>query len=237
MTAEFDTVARWTAWVASDLGEDHAVPAGCRGSGSPSWLDWLIESLAITADDKMIDVGAGVGGPAAYAAQRVGVAPVLAEPDAGACEAARSLFGARVVRAAASALPFATARFDVAWCLGVLCTTPDDAAKLALLNELRRVATASGRLGLLVLVATTDSLPDLPTGNHFPTVQSLSGLLARAGLSVDDRVDASTRRRYRNRRRTGPAAPRRSRPSSCTATDRPRPSGPPMRRARASARW
>ena len=32
MTAEFGTVAEWTAEVASRLGPDYAIPAACRGS-------------------------------------------------------------------------------------------------------------------------------------------------------------------------------------------------------------
>lgn len=35
MSAEFDTVAEWTARVALDLGEDYFVPAGCRGAVAP----------------------------------------------------------------------------------------------------------------------------------------------------------------------------------------------------------
>ena len=35
MSAEFDTVADWTARVALDLGPDYRIPAGCRGSGNP----------------------------------------------------------------------------------------------------------------------------------------------------------------------------------------------------------
>ena len=47
--AEFDTVAEWTAQVAMDLGPDYYVPAGCRGSGSPAALDWLIDGMRLAA--------------------------------------------------------------------------------------------------------------------------------------------------------------------------------------------
>ena len=43
--AEFDTLAEWTAEVAADLGQNFYIPAGCRGSGSPAVLDWLIDQL------------------------------------------------------------------------------------------------------------------------------------------------------------------------------------------------
>jgi len=46
MAAEFGTVAEWTAQVASQLGPAYAIPAGCRGSGRPAALEWLLAGLA-----------------------------------------------------------------------------------------------------------------------------------------------------------------------------------------------
>ena len=105
MEAEFDTVAEWTALVAADLGPEYYIPAACRGSGQPAVLDWLLERLGPRSGEVMIDVGAGLGGPAAYAAHRTGVQPILAEPEPDACRAAAWLFGAPVLRADATALP------------------------------------------------------------------------------------------------------------------------------------
>src|SRR6185503_16101595 len=68
MEAEFDTVAEWTAQVAVDLGPEYYIPAACRGSGQPAALDWLLAGLHHRPGELMLDVGAGVGGPAAYAA-------------------------------------------------------------------------------------------------------------------------------------------------------------------------
>ena len=68
MEAEFDTVAEWTAEVATDLGPEYFVPAACRGSGQPMALDWLLAGLRAGPGDLLLDVGAGIGGPAAYAA-------------------------------------------------------------------------------------------------------------------------------------------------------------------------
>jgi hypothetical protein len=67
MEAEFDTVAEWTARVAADLGPEYYIAAACRGSGQPAILDWLLERLGPRPGQLMIDVGAGLGGPAAYA--------------------------------------------------------------------------------------------------------------------------------------------------------------------------
>ena len=149
MQAEFDTVAGWTADVALDLGPDYHLPAACRGSGSPSALRWLLDRLAPSSGDRMLDCGAGVGGPSAFARAETGIVPTLTDPEYGACRAARRLFDLPVVQARAP-LPFAAAAFDVAWSLGVLCTVRDQDGFMA---ELVRVLRPAGRLGLLVFVA------------------------------------------------------------------------------------
>jgi SAM-dependent methyltransferase len=182
MAAEFGTVAEWTAEVAVELGQDYYIPAACRGSGSPAALDWLIEHLDLVPGQTLLDCGAGVGGPAAYAAEQRSVRPVLAEPEAGACRGARTLFHHPVVRAAGSKLPLADETFDAAWALGVLCTMRE---QLELLTELRRAVRPDGRIGLLVFVVRAPG-GDQPEGNDFPSVASLKNLVARAELSIDD---------------------------------------------------
>jgi len=185
MKAEFDTVASWTADAALALGPEHFLPAGCRGSGSPGALRWLLDRLDLGPGDLLLDAGAGVGGPAAFAAAETGVRPVLSEPEVGACQASRRLFDLPVVQAA-SDLPFADASVDAVWSLGVLCTVPDQPRFLA---ELRRVLRPGGRLGLLVFVAS-GQLPEQPAGNNFPTRARLDALLDEAGLAVRDSASA-----------------------------------------------
>jgi SAM-dependent methyltransferase len=179
MDAEFDTVALWTADVALALGPGHHLPAGCRGSGTPAALDWLLENLSLMRGESVLDCGAGVGGPAAYLSQNSGARPILVDPAAGACRAARRLFGLPSVRADAGALPFAQGRFGAAWCLGVLCTTDQQSA---ILKEAQRVLDRSGRLGLLVYVARDRDLGPQPEGNHFPRVGHLLELIEEAGF-------------------------------------------------------
>lgn len=188
LSAEFDTVADWTARVAVDLGHEYYIPAACRGSGSPAALDWLIERMALRPGDLLLDCGAGVGGPAAYAAQQHGIRSVLVEPEQGACRAARMLFDHNVIQGVGTDLPVADASCDGAWALGVLCTT---AEQRSLLAELRRVVRPGGRVGLLVFVAEHPISTEYVEDNHFPTTEQLSRLLADAALAVDDRLSTA----------------------------------------------
>ncbi|MCT7661126.1 class I SAM-dependent methyltransferase [Mycobacterium deserti] len=182
MEAEFDTVAQWTAQVAADLGPEFHIPAACRGSGSPAALDWLIDQMRLAPGQVLLDCGAGVGGPAAYAAMSRSVLPVLVEPELGACRAARTLFDYPVIQAAGGALPLADERFDAAWALGVLCTTAD---QQTLLDELRRTVRPDGRIGLLAFVAHRDVPPNQLEDNNFPTPSRLVELVKDAALEVE----------------------------------------------------
>ena len=190
LAAEFGTVAEWTALVAARLGPDYAIPAACRGSGQPAALDWLLDGLGPVPGEPLVDVGAGLGGPAAYAACTARVRPLLLEPEHAACRAAAGLFGVPVIQADATALPLADGCTRLTWALGVLCTLPGRDAQLAMLRELWRIVRPGGRIGLLVFVAAILPLDDPPEGNHFPAGQDLDSLLREAGLDVLRVADA-----------------------------------------------
>src|SRR3954451_20305898 len=80
MEAEFDTVAGWTEEAVRALGPEHAVPAGCRGSGSEGALRWLADRLELRPGTRLLDSGAGVGCPAGWLAPRHGLGPGCAAP-------------------------------------------------------------------------------------------------------------------------------------------------------------
>jgi SAM-dependent methyltransferase len=189
MEAEFDVVAAWTEEAVEELGPEYAIPAGCRGTGSPSAFAWLAEALQVDATTSFLDSGAGVGGPAAWLLDHYGTRPMLAEPMSAAAGASARLFGLPAVVAWSESLPFADGAFDAMWSLGVLCTVPD---KRALLAEARRVLRPDGAFGLLVYVRTTDELPEQPQGNDFPTEQQLAEDLEAAGFRVVQQVAASS---------------------------------------------
>ncbi|MCO1653766.1 class I SAM-dependent methyltransferase [Pseudonocardia humida] len=188
MEAEFDVVAGWTRDAVAALGPDHAVPAACRGTASPPALTWLGEACELAAGSRLVDAGAGVGGPAAFAAERFGVRPVLVDPMVGACRAARELFGFPTAAGTGDRLPLATGTADAVWCLGVLCTTE---AKGALLAALHRVLAPGRPLGLFVLVAERQPVLDAPEGNSFPTHDELARALDVAGFDVVQQVAAA----------------------------------------------
>lgn len=182
MEDEFGTLAAWTHEAVVRLGHDHAMPAACRGSGRPAGLEWLLSRLGPPPGASLLDVGAGLGGPAAFARDRAGVQPVCVEPMRQASAAAAELFGLPALMAEGARLPLASASFDFAWSLGTLCTTNE---KELWLTELRRVLRGSGRLGLLVVMSTAESF-DVPWGNAFPSEGELTGLLSAAGFSLTD---------------------------------------------------
>lgn len=187
MDAEFDVFATWTLEAVQKLGLDHAIPAGCRGSASPGALAWLGEACELAEGSSLLDVGGGVGGPAAFAAERFGVRPVLVEPMLGACRAAHTLFGMASLAGSGDQLPLTSGSLDAAWCLGVLCTTT---RKGELIRELRRVLRPGASLGLLVFVAEHPPGVGSPQGNEFPTRAEVLQLLAGAGFDLVEQVAA-----------------------------------------------
>lgn len=183
--SEFDSMASWTADAIERLGGDHGVPGACRGSGGPAAMDWLATWLVAGGTSSFLDLGGGLGGPCAWLSGRHEVAPVLAEPEAGAVAGARRLFGLRAVRADGTTLPFPDAIFAAGWCLGVLSTAPD---RQGLLDELARVVRPSGRIGIVAYVSTESKPITEPPGNHFPTRPELDRHLDVAGLHTEDVV-------------------------------------------------
>ncbi len=145
-------MAGWTEDAVRELGPEYAIPAGCRGSGSPSDLAWLAEALQVGPDTRVADVGSGVGGPAAWLADHFGPQPVCAEPMRGAAAAGQRLFGLPTVVAAAEALPLRSGAFDAVECLGVLCTSRARSV-LRCCASCAGCSRPEGDLGLLVFVA------------------------------------------------------------------------------------
>lgn len=181
--AEFAGQASAIASQIPDLAPDERIPAACRGSGNPAMLSWLAEGLSVDPASLVVDVGAGIGGPAAWLTERYGCTVVAVEPAEPACRAAKELFGLASVCSAAERLPFADATFDAALLLGV-CSVVDDPA--AVLAEARRVAR---RLALSDYAAAGPT-PVLAGGSTFRPSAAVEEAVRSAGWIIDQTSDA-----------------------------------------------
>jgi SAM-dependent methyltransferase len=126
----------------------------------------LAELGGIRAGEAVLDVGAGIGGPARVLAHRYDALVTALDGSARFCRAGERLCAAtgledrvEVVCADALSLPFEDESFDVVWTQALLQNIED---KPALLAELRRVLRAGGRWALFEVL----SGPGGPV--HFP---------------------------------------------------------------------
>ena len=113
------------------------------------WLGQRRAALLGDLGGRVLEVGAGTGANLAFYRQASEV--VACEPDPAmrkrlAAKLAAAPVPVELSDAAAEALPFAGARFDVVVSTLVLCTVPDPAAALA---EVARVLRPGGRLAFL----------------------------------------------------------------------------------------
>ena len=159
--------------------------------GGLAAVDALARLGGIDAGARVLDLCAGLGGPARFLASRRGCAVVAVELNAGrAAGAARltrlvRLHGrVRAVRSDVTRLPFAPARFDVCLSQEALLHVAD---KAAVLREARRVLVPGGRLVFTDWVAR----PALGDGERrrlqewmaATTLQSLDGYRALLGAA------------------------------------------------------
>jgi SAM-dependent methyltransferase len=177
--AEFSLQASAIADVVEGWPLDLRIAAACRGSGNPAALAWIAESIGLTARSLVVDVGGGIGGPAAWVADRFGSRLVALDPSWPAPRDARHLFGLPTICAGADALPLRADAFDAALLLEVLSVVDDPSAALA---EARRVGA---RLGVLDHCSTTGRTVEAG-GSRFRTPEALAALVADAGWDVDE---------------------------------------------------
>ncbi len=180
---EFDQVARDAADLLQGEDVDTRIAAACRGSGNPAALAWLAAGLDLDRSTSVVDLGSGLGGPAAWIARRHACRRVIAvEPAEGAAHGSARLFDVPVVRGAADRAPLRAAQFDAALLLGVLSVVPQPPEALA---EAGRVAA---RIGIMDYCSTTGAAVDAG-GSTFPTLQQLVGWIRAGGLAVARQTD------------------------------------------------
>jgi len=171
---EFRSAARRAEEVLSDLDRHDAVAAACRGSGNPAALAWLAEACELDESTRLLDLGGGLGGPAAWVEDRYGCAVVMADPVTEAARVARATFGLRGAAATGASLPFADSSFDVCWLLGVVSVVESISA---VLGEVARVAPT---FGAIAYVSTSAESVE-SGGSRFPSRAQLHGELRAAG--------------------------------------------------------
>lgn len=168
------------------MGGTERIAAACRGSANPAALRWLADALALAADHRVVDLGGGLGGPAAWLRNEVGCEVIAADPSPPAAAAVTRLFGLPSVQATAASAPFADGAFDVALLLGVVSVVDD---RLAVIREARRVGA---RVGVLDYCSTTGSTLTAG-GSDFPSAEQLAAELGAVWERVESvRVDAPT---------------------------------------------
>ena len=145
---EFGQQAASIAAQIPELAPEDRIAAACRGSGNPVALTWLAENLRLNASATVLDLGAGLGGPATWIRTRYQCTVIAVEPAPQAASAASSLFALPVVVAAADAAPFVDDSFDAALLLGVVSVMSEPR------GALREAARLARSLGLLEYCST-----------------------------------------------------------------------------------
>lgn len=126
--------------------------------GGRAATEALAGRMALTAGDRVLDIGCGLGGTARFIAARWGCRVTGIDLTAGFIDAARLLtgwvgLGDRVSfhQGDALALPFPDGSFDAAVMLHVGMNVPD---KERLFREIARIMAPGGRLGIYDIMAT-----------------------------------------------------------------------------------
>jgi ubiquinone/menaquinone biosynthesis C-methylase UbiE len=180
-----------------DLGElDHDHYGGLAA------VDALARRAGIAAGARVLDVCAGLGGPARFLAFRYGAHVIALDLHAGRCAGAARLTRlvgleamVRPLRADAQALPFRAGRFTAVISQEGLLHVPD---KGRVLTECARVLAPGGRIAFSDWIATPrlgdNERARLATWMAAVSIQSTAGyaaLLSRAGFTGVDVEDLS----------------------------------------------
>lgn len=155
----------------------------------------IAQNLVITADDHILDVGSGIGGPARYFADRFGCRVTGIDLTAEFCALARRLNGlvglaeqVIIEHGNALSMPFPDESFDGAYSMNVAMNIED---KAALYREIHRVLRPGAWLVLSEIAQGPNSGLEFPTpwartaeSSFLATPAETSALLEANGFNV-----------------------------------------------------
>jgi MPBQ/MSBQ methyltransferase len=159
----------------------------------------LARLLSLTANDRVLDLGCGIGGPSRYLAKTFGCRVVGLDLAPEFCRVAAMLADRTGLadkveyrQGDALAIPFADASFDVVWSQNVVMNIAD---RDRLYGEIRRVLRPGGRYAFGDVVAGNDAphfpLPwaQEPSASFLLTIDATRAALAAAGFRITDLED------------------------------------------------
>lgn len=172
------------------LDEFHAL-----GRAATIALADLADLAGIEPGARVLDVGAGLAGPARFLAQRYGVQVTALDATARFCRAAEMLTRGtgladrvHIVEGDALALPFQDDSFDLVWTQAV---TQNVADKGSFLGEIARVLRPGGRVAMFEILAGPGGALELPVPwadradqSWLVAAEELRAQLGTAGLEV-----------------------------------------------------
>lgn len=153
----------------------------------------LAELAGVGPEDRVLDVGAGIGGPSRALARHFGAHVTALDPTPRFCRLARTLTErcgladkVTIVEGDGRSIPFPKASFDLAWTQAVWQSVED---KPALSAEIHRVLRPDGRLAMLEVVRVGGELhypvpwADGPGEDFVVSSEELRETLATAGFN------------------------------------------------------
>ena len=166
----------------------------------------MANRLTVSAKDRLLDIGSGLGGPARYMAQRFGCRVAGIDLTAEFCEVARLLTARLGLEDRVSfdegdalAMPFEDAAFDGGYSMNVSMNIAD---KRAFYREVSRVLRPGGWLALSEVAQGPGGDPDYPlpwaaaaASSFLATPEDTRAELEAAGFKIESLRDTSAEAR------------------------------------------